>query len=115
MCGNFFCDQIKIFKVTLCELFRSSDVRLQLITECPRTWPNWETCIKVNLTIPLHVLGSDYQLDRTSLEEMWNKYAKKGLEKMNLKVRSKTAMTDMKEKHKSFLKCLKINNVIIPT
>ncbi|XP_021914623.1 uncharacterized protein LOC110827337 isoform X2 [Zootermopsis nevadensis] len=82
--ANDYCSESK--NIQLQKNATSSDVRLQLITECPRTWPNWETCIKVNLTIPLHVLGSDYQLDRTSLEEMWNKYAKKGLEKINLKV-----------------------------
>jgi hypothetical protein len=106
-----FYDQLKtIFKVIHCYLFRSDDVRIQLITECPRTWPNWETCTKVNFTVPVYVAGNDYQLNRKSLEEMWNKYAKRSLEKINLQVRFKTVKTDREDQLKSFSKFLKINS-----
>lgn len=63
------------------------NVRLSLITECPRTWPNWETCTKVNMTVPVYVTNADaYQLTRKSLEEMWNTYANAMLPDINLSV-----------------------------
>ncbi|XP_033606879.1 uncharacterized protein LOC111863265 isoform X3 [Cryptotermes secundus] len=63
------------------------NVRLSLITECPRTWPNWETCTKVNMTVPVHVINADaYELTRRSLEEMWNMYANTMLPNISLSV-----------------------------
>ncbi|PSN39347.1 hypothetical protein C0J52_25046 [Blattella germanica] len=59
--------------ITLLEATPIDNVVLDFITSCPSTWPDWETCTKIEVVLPVFVEeSSSYELTRTHIEEMWS-------------------------------------------
>lgn len=60
----------------------TENVQIPLITECPRSWPDWEHCTEVNMSVPIYASEDNnktYELTREHLQLMWSLYGNQEL------------------------------------
>lgn len=59
------------------QYFRTRNIIINSISNCLIDWPDSKNCVQIRYAVPIIWKNKNYELERTSLEKMWNDYGKK--------------------------------------